>query len=452
MSVALNIVLNIGMGLIIIIWFIRLGFQMGFQKKSPSTAKKTTGSKKPTGSFQKWLDQLFHKQSSYSGEKANRRDILEIFTMAILIRLAIYLVSFVYMFIASDETTFTVSNFLETWNRWDAPHYIEIAQNGYGKWESEGRHLFLVFFPLYPWMLRIIHLFISNWEAACLVLSSLSYAAGCCFFYATLSEEYSKSIAYKSIVLLSVFPFAFFFGAMMTESLFFCTISMGYYFIRKHNWLAVGLVGILCSLCRIQGVIIMGVAGVEFLITYPFFKMYREKRLKEFFHAVFTKGIFLLLAPVGNLIYLYINYRVEGNPFQFTVYQSEHWYHKTTYFTDCISEILSNIRNPETTNTLLMCIWLPELICFLLAVILLIYGLKRHPLKYTAFLLVYTLINYSVTFLISGSRYMNCAFPLFIISGEILDRHPKWYPWVTAVSAMLMTLYMIGYFQWKQIM
>lgn len=452
MSVALNIVLNIGMGLIIIIWFIRLGFQMGFQKKSPSTAKKTTGSKKPTGSFQKWLDQLFHKQSSYSGEKANRREILEIFTMAILIRLAIYLVSFVYMFIASDETTFTVSNFLETWNRWDAPHYIEIAQNGYGKWESEGRHLFLVFFPLYPWMLRIIHLFISNWEAACLVLSSLSYAAGCCFFYATLSEEYSKSIAYKSIVLLSVFPFAFFFGAMMTESLFFCTISMGYYFIRKHNWLAVGLVGILCSLCRIQGVIIMGVAGVEFLITYPFFKMYREKRLKEFFHAVFTKGIFLLLAPVGNLIYLYINYRVEGNPFQFTVYQSEHWYHKTTYFTNCISEILSNIRNPETTNTLLMCIWLPELICFLLAVILLIYGLKRHPLKYTAFLLVYTLINYSVTFLISGSRYMNCAFPLFIISGEILDRHPKWYPWVTAVSAMLMTLYMIGYFQWKQIM
>lgn len=452
MSVALNIVLNIGMGLIIIIWFIRLGFQMGFQKKSPSTAKKTTGSKNPMGSFQKWLDQLFHKQSSYAGEKANRRDILEIFTMAILIRLAIYLVSFVYMFIASDETTFTVSNFLETWNRWDAPHYIEIAQNGYGKWESEGRHLFLVFFPLYPWMLRIIHLFISNWEAACLVLSSLSYAVGCCFFYATLSEEYNKSIAYKSIVLLSVFPFAFFFGAMMTESLFFCTISMGYYFIRKHNWLAVGLVGILCSLCRIQGVIIMGVAGVEFLITYPFFKMYREKRLKEFFHAVFTKGIFLLLAPIGNLIYLYINYRVEGNPFQFTVYQSEHWYHKTTYFTNCISEILSNIRNPETTNTLLMCIWLPELICFLLAVILLIYGLKRHPLKYTAFLLVYTLINYSVTFLISGSRYMNCAFPLFIISGEILDHHPKWYPWVTAVSAMLMTLYMIGYFQWKQIM
>ena len=53
----------------------------------------------------------------------------------------------------------------------------------------------------------------------------------------------------------------------------------------------------------------------------------------------------------------------------------------------------------------------PELILFVIAIVLLAYGLTRHPLKYTAFLLVYTLVNYSVTFLISGGRYMSCAFP-----------------------------------------
>ena len=99
-----------------------------------------------------------------------------------------------------------------------------------------------------------------------------------------------------------------------------------------------------------------------------------------------------------------------------------------------------------------MCTWLPELLLFGLTVVLLIYGLTRHPLKYTAYLLVYTLINYSVTFLISGGRYMSCAFPLFIIGAEILDKHPKIYQWLVALSSMVMIIYLMGYFQWKQIM
>ncbi|MDE6616602.1 MAG: hypothetical protein K2K35_08535 [Lachnospiraceae bacterium] len=47
---------------------------------------------------------------------------------------------------------------------------------------------------------------------------------------------------------------------------------------------------------------------------------------------------------------------------------------------------------------------------------------------------------------------MSCAFPLFIILGEMLDRHPKLYNMVVAVSSMLFAIYMAGYFSWKQIM
>lgn len=441
----MNIIWNILIGAIVLVWFVRLGCQMGYNIPDAVPASGKSG--------RRWsFRSLFQNQVTYPGEKVTRREIFNIFIMALLVRLGVYLVSLVIMYINSDAVTFTFSDFLSNWNRWDSPHYIEIASNGYADHVEDGKHLFLVFFPLYPWLLRIVHVFIRNWEAACLVLSSLSYAVGCCFFYATLSEEYSKSIAYKTIVLLSVFPFSFFFGAMMTESLFFCTMAMGFYFIKKHNWLAVGLTGILCALCRVQGVIIMGVAGVEFLITYPFFTMYREKRLKEFFKQVFTKGIFLLLAPIGNLIYFYINYKVEGNPFQFSIYQSEHWYHNTTYFTNCLNEIVTFLTNGETPNSSIMSIWLPQLILFVLTIILLFYGMKRHPLKYTAFLFVYTMINYSVTYLISGGRYMSCAFPLFIILGELLDRHPKIYQWVITLSAMAMAMYLTGYFGWKQIM
>ena len=61
-------------------------------------------------------------------------------------------------------------------------------------------------------------------------------------------------------------------------------------------------------------------------------------------------------------------------------------------------------------------IWYPELILFVVAAALLLYSLRTQPLKYSAYLLVYTLINYSVTFLISGGRYMLNALPLFFFT------------------------------------
>lgn len=47
---------------------------------------------------------------------------------------------------------------------------------------------------------------------------------------------------------------------------------------------------------------------------------------------------------------------------------------------------------------------------------------------------------------------MSCAFPLFMVLGEILDRHPKIYNVAVAVSSMLFAIYMAGFLSWKQIM
>lgn len=430
----MSVVWTVVIGAFILGWFICFAYQSGINFNN-DRIRLFTG----------------EKQQYVSGN-IDKKDIIFVFVLALLFRFAVYFISVVYLFVFSDETTFGFNDFLSAWNRWDAPNYIDIASKGYAGCVEDGQHLFLVFFPLYPWLLKAVYVVIADWELSCLLLSTLAYAAGACFFYALLCEEYGKSIAEKSLVLLSVFPFSFFFGGMMTESLFFCTMAAGFYFVKKHNWLAVGLTGILCSLCRVQGVLLLGVAGVEFFVWYKPFLMIKQKKGKELLKLLFTKGVYLFFIPVGNLIYFYINYRVEGDPFRFSVYQKEHWYHSTTYFTNALEEIWGYAFAESTKNTLKVSIWIPELLLFVLAVVLLFYGLRRHPLKYTAFLLVYTLVNYSVTFLISGGRYMSCAFPLFVILGEILDRHPKVYYIVVAVFSMLFAVYMTGYFSWKQIM
>ena len=386
------------------------------------------------------------------GERITGKTAGAVFCLAILFRVLLYVCGAVIYLMNSEATGFSLQEYLSCWNHWDGPHYLELAEKGYANCVENGQHLFLVFFPLYPWMVRIFHFFCRDWQAAGLLVSTMAYALGCAFFYACLAEEYGKDVAEKSLVLLSVSPFAFYFGAAMTESLFFCLISAAFFLIKRHRWLWAGIIGILCALCRAQGVIILGVGVVEFLVTYPPVRYLREKKLGEFLRHVFTKVIFLFLVPLGNLIYLGINRAVEGDPFRFVKYQREHWYMGPAFFTDMLNEISSRLLSETTANTVKACIWLPEFIAFFLAFLALYYGRKRHPLKYTAYLFVYVMVNYSVTWLISGGRYMLCAFPMYMIAGEFVHRHPRLYPWLIAVSSMLMTVYLSGYFTWRQVM
>ncbi|MBO4514756.1 MAG: glycosyltransferase family 39 protein [Lachnospiraceae bacterium] len=451
--------------LLIVYWFVEFIRQLSGKREAAEEAAKTeevaTGEaveeaakaeEVATGEAVEEAAKTVEVAQGRPEEKITLRTAAKVFGLALLFRLLLYVCATTIYMIFRDEAKFSLQAFFECWAHWDSPHYLDIAEKGYANCIENGQHLFLVFFPLYPWLVRLFHLICPSWQLAGMLVSTLSFAVGAVFFYATLVREYDRDVAEKALVLLSVSPFAFFFGAAMTESLFFCMVSIAFYLIKRHCWLGVGLIGLLCSLCRAQGVIILGVAGVEFLLTYSPVRLAREKKLGTFFQYVFTKGIFLLLIPVGNLIYCYINYVVEGNAFQFVIYQREHWHLSPTFFTNSLEEIVSYLVNPTVGTSIKVCIWIPEYLAFVLAMAALAYGIKRHPLKYTAYLFVYTMICYSVTWLISGGRYMLCAFPLFMIAGEFTHRHPKIYPWLISLSSFLMAVYATGYFLWKQVM
>lgn len=238
----------------------------------------------------------------------------------------------------------------------------------------------------------------------------------------------------------------------MTESLFFCLLSAGLYYISKHRFLVAGVIGLFLSLCRVQGVLLLGVGLVEFFVSYQPGKCFRNGMLGAFWKDFLTKGIWLFLIPVGNLIYFYLNYRVEGDFFRFQYYQENHWYHTTTWVPRCLDEILGNLFGENTTNAMRFAVWLPELVIFVLTVVCLVYMVRRHPLKYSAFLLVYTMVNYSVTFLISGGRYMACALPLFIVLADIGKDRPLLYKGMVLSGMLLFGVYFVGYFMGFQIM
>lgn len=416
------------------IWFFRFLIEMGVPKKYK-------------------ISRLFQSTTDYNGERLTREDVLRVLFFAFLIRILIYFASVLIYMVQSDfllhTPVFSRNDFFNLWTKSDAQHYLDLAEKGYAacteitEWSGREEPLFLVFFPLYPWFIRFFHLFLNNYVMAAFAVSIISFCVGCVFFYGAVKEEYGTSIAEKSITLLLLYPFSFFFGGIMTESLFFCLISAGFFYIRRHKWPIVGLIGILASLCRIQGAILLGVGMVEFLVSYQPIQMIREKQFKDFLKHFFSEAVWLLLIPIGNLLYLWLNYQITGNAFQFTVYQKNHWYHTTTWFTNCVTEIMHYISGPTSDTTLL--IWYPELILFFVAAILFLYSLRTQPLKYSAYLLVYTLINYSVTFLISGGRYMLNALPLFFFTAALLDQHKMLYKLLCFASALLYGIYFTAF-------
>src|SRR5687768_11446286 len=75
-----------------------------------------------------------------------------------------------------------LESFFSRWVRWDGPHYINIAQNGY---QTTGEPaLFIVFYPLYPFFIKLFSLIFSDFNISAIMVSVVF-----CFISAILLYE-----------------------------------------------------------------------------------------------------------------------------------------------------------------------------------------------------------------------------------------------------------------------
>ncbi|MFD1909715.1 hypothetical protein ACFSQ7_45830 [Paenibacillus rhizoplanae] len=59
---------------------------------------------------------------------------------------------------------------------------------------------------------------------------------------------------------------------------------------------------------------------------------YRSMDRKAFTNKLILAMVSLVSVSFGLLAYLYINYNVTGNAFQFSIYQREHWSQRFYFF------------------------------------------------------------------------------------------------------------------------
>lgn len=340
-----------------------------------------------------------------------RRFLLRALLLAIGVRLGLLVAGYIvgYIIIGREDVSWTAV-IEETWSRWDANQYEQIAEHGYG--DSGEDRLLIAFFPLYPLMIRVVHFIVPSYFVAGTVVS-FAASVGAGFFIQSLvaKDGGDDAEADRTVWYMSLFPTAYFFAMPYTEALFLAMVTASFVAARNGRWTWAGALGMLACLTRLQGIALIPALGIEAL---------HQNKWRIPWHA-----FGLTLVPVGTAAYLAINWIVLGDPFEFMEVQREHWFHETTWPWNVVQDTYNAIRDLPPGSTRLS-IYEFRAASMAFGAIVLLAGMLYIRPSYQVFGWVTLILVSSVTFQLSIPRYLLAIFPMFMVMarwGNIPSMH-----------------------------
>ena len=293
----------------------------------------------------------------------------------------------------------TLQQSMNAWVIGDSYHYLCIAQDWYLSAGSVDRIVQLVFLPGYPILIRLAHFVIPNWTYAALTVSGVCFALAGTVFYRMACLDLGENGSKRALTALCLLPGAFFFAAPMSESLFLLCCVSCLYLARKGKLLPACLLGAYAAFTRSLGITLLVPLVLELV------RIRRKIR--------FADCASLLLVPLGFAAYLLINQQVAGNPFQFLIYQSEHWHQNLgLFFSTAAYQTNYAIGSLQNKPHNFWGLWLPNLIASLGALILMILAGKKLRGSWMVWFVPYYFIAIGATWLLSAPRYLLVFFPL----------------------------------------
>ena len=311
------------------------------------------------------------------------------------------------------------------WMQWDGKHYQDIALNGY-RFGGEGLPT-VAFFPLYPLLIRVLlPLTGHNSVVAALLVSNLAMFAAVLLLYDLVAVDIGPAIAYRTVLLLMIFPTSFFLVAALTESLALALAIASVWAMRRQRWWLAGAAGFGLALARVPGVLIAVVLLVSYL---------QARRWN--WRAIRPDALAALLPPLGLALFMLYQWSRFGTPFAFLIAQGS-WNNGAAPPWVILGKMLMNVKSsPEWEMAAFqICIWAGFLA-------LTLYALRRLPLPYGLTALLLLLPAYLASQRGSLPRHVLIAFPVFVALACVMDRAwPRWLL-VSATLPLLVFLTML---------
>lgn len=358
---------------------------------------------------------------------------LTVIGLFLVTRILIFLASLSYAAATSGAGNlgFTLGSW---WYEYDSYHYINIAVNGYQS-TGEDQNL-IVFYPLYPWLIRLLHFVIpdfyveffqgyivnGDYYVAAIVISNAFLLVGMYYLVRLVEREWQDGkLALASVKYWLLYPVSFFFSIVYTESVFVTLCILCFYHMRQSRWWIAGLFGMLAALTRNQGVLLAIPIVVELAVQQEWGRLLRERRYRVWLRGLFPRIFTVALPAVGIGIYLSVNKVVSGDWFRFLFHQKDHWGQTFGFFAENLAE---HMRRALTYHKPLfnVGVYLPQITVFFVSFALLIYMTNKIRLSYALYSFAYLIISYSASALLSGTRYVGGMFTLYLFIAYVARR------------------------------
>jgi len=193
--------------------------------------------------------------------------------------------------------------------RWDAGWYLQIAVHEYSFVHQFGADVQqnIVFFPAYPIAMRLGALLVGEnklaYVAAGTVVSLAAFLFALVYLFLLTREFLDDDRAAAAVWMLGAYPFAFFYGAIYTESLFLLGALGAFYHLRRTDYLRGGAWALLVGLTRPNGV----------LLSVPLGMLVISRARMD--RASLAKGLAAAATcAVGTLIYSVFVWNLTGSP------------------------------------------------------------------------------------------------------------------------------------------
>lgn len=290
------------------------------------------------------------------------------------------------------------NDFLKSFSNWDGGHYLGIAQFSYSE------KFQYAFFPLYPIFIRGVNYLLQNYLFSAFLISIISSFFALHLLYKLVSIEYDKKIAEKAISAIIFFPTSFFFLTAYTEGLFFFLIVATFYFLRKQRLFLATIFAIFASATKVTGLALVLTLLIETQMLY----------------GINRKNWYVLLSPLGFILYCIFLYNQTGDPFYFLI-SERHWLRSIALPVIPFWEAIRNLSTPGFINTNFTT--LLDLIFATFGVGFIIRSFRFLPPSYSIYSLVSLAIPLFTPTLVSIPRFLLVIFPIFILIALIKNKY-----------------------------
>jgi hypothetical protein len=336
--------------------------------------------------------------------------------LTLAIKLSVLVLGVVaWQLVRGGEATFPA---LELWDRWDAPHYTDIIVFGY-QTDDLGNlvdpfgyrqvypgelELYIVFYPLFPWLGTMVNALIHEPVWSAFIVSGVASLFVGPLLYRLVRHDESPDVALRSAWFLLIFPTTYFLHIGYTEALFMALVIGSFLAARTDRWWLAGLIGGLAALTRINGLVLLLALPVE-AATQWFMQPAGERRFR-------WRWLGIGLVGVGFAIYLALNFALYGTPFQFLDVQRGHWFKSLGSPVDAINSALGWFGSENPDYRLMN--GFMELLFVGIGLVGTIVAAFRFRPSWFAWMAGNLVLFVSTSFLLSTPRYALTLFPLFV--------------------------------------